>query len=205
MNRMEGLFVSYRRSDSQSEATLIRHALVAGFGDGRVFQDIVGIPIGEQFPDVLREQLSAAQVVVAVIGPGWLTAADQFGRRKIDMATDWVNIELSTALAAPTTVVPVLIDPTTMPPAEALPAELAALSTLNAFVCRKDKWDLDIAELVRQLGELTGWPVDQSAAVAAGGAASPIWSAVQSITGDGNVVMANVDGSKINISTNAPR
>lgn len=136
------IFISYRRSDASGSTTALRKTLVDRFGEAAVFHDVEGIEPGTEFPKVLLEQLDRAAVVLAVIGKGWLRAANEFGQRRIDFDDDWVRTELSYALEnSEVTVVPVLVDDAQMPPARALPTSIVDLATRNVVVLRHDAWD----------------------------------------------------------------
>ena len=65
------VFISYRRDDSIVHARLIHNELSARFGAGDVFMDIDDIDYGADFARLIDEQLDAADVLVAVIGPRW--------------------------------------------------------------------------------------------------------------------------------------
>jgi hypothetical protein len=148
------IFVSYRRSDSAGTSALIRKTLEQRFA-GSVFQDVVGIDLGARFPDTLNDELLRSRVVLAVIGPGWLEAKNEFHQRRIDFPDDWVHIELSTALADhDVTVIPVLVDEATMPPAKALPAGLADLSLRSAVTLRHDAWEPSCRPLLASIEQL---------------------------------------------------
>ncbi len=87
--------------------------------------------------------------MLALIGPEWLRSADEYGRRRLDTADDWVRNELSIAIESGKPIIPVLLDPVkNMPPAEALPAALAALSSYQTYTLRDDHWDSDLDDLV---------------------------------------------------------
>lgn len=148
------IFISYRRSDTAGTTTALRNTLYERF-KGCLFHDVTGIPLGASFPDTLREQLDRAAVVLAVIGDGWLGATNEFHQRRIDFPDDWVNIELSTSLSNPkVTVIPVLVDNAAMPPAKALPAELAELCARNAIRLRHDAWDETVGPLIRRIEQI---------------------------------------------------
>ncbi|HJV61114.1 MAG TPA: CHASE2 domain-containing protein [Albitalea sp.] len=121
------IFISYRRDDSIVHARLIHNELAARFGAGDVFMDIDDIDYGDDFARKIDERLDASDVVVAVIGPHWAEMLQQ--RLRSD---DYVRHELSRALARGLRVVPVLVDKAS-PPGDGLPADLAALRTLNAL------------------------------------------------------------------------
>lgn len=148
------IFISYRRSDAAGTTTALRRTLLDRF-KGRLFHDVTGIPLGASFPETLREQLNRSAVVLAVIGEGWLGATNEFHQRRIDFPDDWVNIELATSLSNPAvTVIPVLIDDAAMPPAKALPAELAELCVRNAVHLRHDAWDETVGPLIRRIEQV---------------------------------------------------
>ena len=58
--------------------------LVDRFGEGQVFMDVDTIEPGLDFAEEVTRAVAACQVLVAVIGPAWLTAADGRGRRRLD-------------------------------------------------------------------------------------------------------------------------
>ena len=65
--------------------------------------------------------------VVVVIGPDWLTAIDNAGRRQLDDPGDPVRELIARSLRQGKNVTPVLIDGARMPAVEELPAELVPL------------------------------------------------------------------------------
>jgi hypothetical protein len=85
-----------------------------------------------------------------VIGSRWLDAATPDGRRQLDDPSDFVRIEIETALKLGLVVVPVLVYGAAMPPAEALPCTLARLPQLNAAQVRLDP---DFATDIKRLDE----------------------------------------------------
>jgi hypothetical protein len=54
---------------------------------------------GVDFAEVITQAGSSCQVLLAVISPGWLTATDQDGRRRLDNPDDLVRLEIAAALA----------------------------------------------------------------------------------------------------------
>jgi hypothetical protein len=128
---MPTVIVSYRRSDSRWITGRIADRLERDFGKGDVFVDIDAIPLGMDFRDHLRNVLNQCDVLLAVIGPNWL-APDATGRSRIFDPTDWVRIEIETALAQGTPVIPVLIDRAPMPKVSELPESLHAFAFRQA-------------------------------------------------------------------------
>jgi hypothetical protein len=144
------IFVSYRRSDSEAHAGRIAERLMTVFGAEHVFLDTESIKPGEQFPERISLELGRARVVLVLIGGTWLTAADEFGRRRIDDPTDWVRRELEISLASPgLEVVPVLLDGAhAMPPKHAFPESIAAISARNAIRVKSRTFGADMRALV---------------------------------------------------------
>ena len=104
---MSGLFISYRRDDAAGHAGRLFDHLSRTFGADEVFMDVDDIQRGDTFADTLTERLQQADVLLAVIGPRWLTLADAAGTRRLDKADDWVRTEVSGALAGGRLVIPV--------------------------------------------------------------------------------------------------
>lgn len=97
---MGGIFINYRRNpDRNAFVRALRDRLVEEFGEGQVFLDERSIDLGEEYPDVLRDRLLDADVVVAVIHPEWVADLRPTGR-------DWVREELELALEHRVRVIP---------------------------------------------------------------------------------------------------
>src|SRR5260370_37483262 len=102
------IFINYRRDDSISTAGRLHDRLAQTFGRKNLFMDVDHIPAGVDFVDYLHSQEAACDVVLAVIGPNWLNAKDDLGRRRFDNPDDVVTIESAAALARNIRVIPVL-------------------------------------------------------------------------------------------------
>ena len=96
-----GIFISYRRQDSTVHARAVFERLRAEFGNDDVFMDLEGVEIGEDFIELLDRQLALCRVMLVLIGSEWLNATDARGRRRLDQASDFVRLEVGTALARP--------------------------------------------------------------------------------------------------------
>ncbi len=126
--------ISYRREDSTSIAGRLHDRLRAEFGNENVFMDFDSIPYGVDFRDHIAQTLEAADIVVAVIGPGWLGHRAGEATRRIDDATDFVRLEIAGALRRGIPVIPILVDKTAMPMEDALPDDLKPLVFRNALM-----------------------------------------------------------------------
>ncbi|MDM0085722.1 4a-hydroxytetrahydrobiopterin dehydratase [Variovorax sp. J31P179] len=119
---------------------------------GQVFTDVSSIISGDVWPDRLKRALNAATIALVVVGPNWLRAADQYGRRRLDSNDDWVRLEIECALKTNKKIIPLLIGGLLeLPPAKALPASLARLRKHEHFVLNDNKWESDVSALVRVL------------------------------------------------------
>jgi TIR domain len=61
--------------------------LAQAFGRNNLFMDVDHIPAGVDFVDYLHSQVAACDIFLAVIGPNWLNAKDNRGRRRFDNRT----------------------------------------------------------------------------------------------------------------------
>src|SRR5512144_1892224 len=81
MSENQTLFISYRREDSAGWAGRLQADLRSRLGpDVQVFMDIDGIPAGEDFARAIDRAVGRCDVLVALIGPDWITAQDAQGR-----------------------------------------------------------------------------------------------------------------------------
>jgi hypothetical protein len=93
------IFVSYRRQESKDFAGRLYDRLADQFGEGQVFIDVDAIEPGVDFAEAITRAVAACQVLLAVIGPNWLTITDERGRRRLDDPDDFVRLEIEAALA----------------------------------------------------------------------------------------------------------
>src|SRR5512139_921604 len=101
---MPTVFLSYRRSDTGSEAGRLADTLQYRFGRRFVFRDVVSISPGDQFDTVLETQLAAAKVVLVLIGSGWL---EELKKGLTEEKTDYHRVEVANALRGGKRVIPV--------------------------------------------------------------------------------------------------
>jgi hypothetical protein len=145
------IFISYRRSDSQGESGRLFDDLVRQFGKNAVFMDVVGIDAGRDFRQAIDDSVQSCSVVLAMLGPLWLGAADEQGSRRLDEVTDYVRLEIAAALRRDIPVVPVLLRGAKMPRSEQLPEEIADLAYRNAVELTHARWKSDMQVLIKAL------------------------------------------------------
>src|SRR5215467_8448044 len=143
-----GIFVSYRRQESSHLAGRLYDRLADRFGEGQVFIDVDTIEPGVDFAEEIFRAVPACQVLLAIIGPNWLTAADERGRRRLDDPDDLVRLEIEAALARDVRVIPILVEGAHMPGREDLPESLAGLARRNALLIRHETFRSDDERLV---------------------------------------------------------
>ncbi len=150
---MAGVFVSYRRDDSQGFAGRLADDLDERLGRDRVFRDIE-IPVGSDFTEVLHRAIAASDVLLVVIGRRWAgrTAAGQPSR--LFESTDWVRNEIEAAFARDKQVVPVLVGGAAMPAATELPEGIRRLVKLQAAEVSDRHWVNDVDALADRLRAL---------------------------------------------------
>ena len=127
------VFISYRRQETAWPARQLYDVLVAELGADRVFKDVDNIEPGDDFVERIQWAVGSCQVLLALIGPQWLTAKDAAGGRRLDDPTDFVRLEVETALTRDDVrVIPILVDNAKMPTPQELPTGLAALTRRQA-------------------------------------------------------------------------
>lgn len=151
------VFISYRREDSAGHTGRLYDTLRARWGAGNVFLDVSGIDSGRKFADVIRTAVQSCDVVLAVIGPEWLTC-EAGGQRRIDDPADLVRTEILTAFAGDVPVIPVLVGGAAPLPASALPGPLKPLAALDAHDMTDERWSYDADRLVEAMQKIARVP-----------------------------------------------
>jgi hypothetical protein len=128
---MPKISISYRRADSEAMTGRIFDRLIAHYGKEAIFRDIDDIPAGIDFRVHINETLRSTNVLLAIVGPAWLGAA-QGGTERMQEESDPVRVEVETALRRRVPIVPVLIGNTKMPSSDQLPPSLKDFAFRNA-------------------------------------------------------------------------
>jgi hypothetical protein len=144
------VFVSYRHEDVPAYSGRLADRLVSRFGEDGVFLDIDAIDPGLDFRVVLREAIEACDIVLVVIGPGWVEAREPDGSRRLDQPNDYVRLEIQAALDRDIRIIPVLVEGAQMPTADQLPEELVPLCYRNAVEMGKN-FHTEMAALISKL------------------------------------------------------
>jgi hypothetical protein len=142
------IFISYRRSDSKDIAARIADNLSQEPGIDHVFLDVDAIAHGENFPKRLDTEIARADVVLAIIGPGWQGSAGQDGQTRIQSDADFVRREIARALGLGKRVIPCLVDGASVPDPASLPDDIRTLAETNALELRHTTFRTDLDILV---------------------------------------------------------
>ena len=152
---MSGIFLSYRRDDASGWAGRLYEHLVRDWGIEHVFMDIDTIAPGEDFRKAIARTMETCDVVMVVIGPNWIDARDQAGRRRLEQESDTHRAEVVAALSADVRVVPVLVGGAAMPALNQLPGPMQELVYRNAAIVEDRRFASDVDALQRTLRGLT--------------------------------------------------
>ena len=156
------IFINYRRDDSIGMAGRLHDRLAQTFGRDKLFMDVDHIPVGEDFVTHLNNQVAECDVVLVVIGPGWLRAKDKAGQRRLQQPDDFVAIEIAAALARNIRVIPVLVDGARMPKESELPDSLKPLARRQAAEVRHSHFGRDAESLIASMREAVPGLLDMS-------------------------------------------
>lgn len=151
INNLPDVFISYRRKDSPGWAQSLHDQLSKSIDRGEIFMDLHDIPPGTDFSQFLKDSLKQTRVVLVVIGKKWLKLTDSDGNPRIMNPDDWVRQEIRVALESGKKVIPVLVDGSDVPPADALPDDIRKLSRLNAVKLHPDFFQEGVDKLVKSI------------------------------------------------------
>ena len=156
---MKGIFISYRRQDSQSAAGRLADHLRENMRGVPIFRDVETIEPGVDFVDAIGRALQSCGILLAVIGPRWVSLPDAAGKRRLDDPDDYTRLEISTALQRDgVRVIPVLVEGAQMPSGDDLPDDLKPLARRNAIELTDKRWEYDVSQLVETLNKALDVP-----------------------------------------------
>ena len=151
---MPGIFISYRRDDSQGEARHLFDDLKQHFGSNFVFMDVTTIGPGEDFRKAIDDAVKSCDALIVLIGKRWLGSTNPAGQRRLDEAMDFVRLEITIALQRNVRVIPVLVQDAPMFSEHDLPEDLKPLVWRNAIELSHSRWDYDLQNLMQALDRI---------------------------------------------------
>ena len=157
------IFISYRRDDERGIVGRLLSALQLSFTPEQMFADADPVQPGDDIVRGVNAKIGQSNVLVAIIGPKWLSASDTRSATRLDNAADVVRLALEAAFKKRRRVVPVLIGGAEMPAAEQLPVTLRPLATLAPVRIQNDSFRADVDGLVKSLkGSVGRWTLPRT-------------------------------------------
>jgi hypothetical protein len=148
------VFICYRRSDQTAMANRLYDKLCSKFASWCVFMDTGSLEPGVDFRQELQGALERCTVLIAIIGPGWLEAADSAGQRRLDDPNDLVRRELEQALEQGMRLIPLLVDGAQMPRPDDLPPSIAPLTRRQSYAISHAHFSAESVELIKTIGRI---------------------------------------------------
>lgn len=145
------VFISYRRDESAGHAGRVHDRLERELGRDLLFMDVDAIPLGANFAKVIGEEVAKCDALLAIIGPSWIDARDEGGRRRLDDPNDFVRLEIAIALKRMIPVIPVILEGARVPRQDQLPSDLKELALCNGLDVRHASFHADMDKLIRGL------------------------------------------------------
>lgn len=150
-SRYPDIFISYRHVDTDAYAWRLHERLTTAMGEDGVFIDEFSILPGEVYEWTIQQAAAHCAAMVVLIGPTWMTIADEDGRRRIDNEADLLRREVCAALDRGTWVFPVLIGDAGRPTRQELPDDLVGLTQLQTPRLSARDWPERVRLLEKQL------------------------------------------------------
>ena len=141
---MADIFISYRHGGTDK--------LVAGRLADRLARSFPvffderreSIDYGSSFPEEIDEALTECRVLLAVVGPDWLSVKNL---SRLHSEKDWVRRELRTAIGRRIRIVPLFVKSDAPPDLSSLPSDLEPLAQRKAYPLDPDRFETDYRDL----------------------------------------------------------
>lgn len=132
------IFISYRRSDSSNISGRIYDLLTEKLGEENVFKDVYSIPAGKNFKKFIENEISKADVLLAIIGKNWTGNSGSKSNSRIFDSKDFIRLEIKTAINREKPIIPIFISGATMPNENEIPSDIEDIIFINGINMRKD-------------------------------------------------------------------
>ena len=149
---MRRIFISYRRADSADAAGRLYDRLAEQFGGHNVFMDVDDIRPGEDYVVAIERRIANCDTMIVLLGPGWGSATNEAGARRLDDPHDLARLEVEAALRRNVRVIPILLGDAEMPAAKELPEALQPLLRRQAVRLSHASFHKDVDLLLERLG-----------------------------------------------------
>lgn len=150
----ESIFINYRRQTESGVAGRIYDSLSRDLPGISIFMDVDKLKPGDDFEQGLEKSLASCKVLLAVVGPEWLTMKNSAGKRRLDDPADFVRRELRTALSKGVRIIPVLVNGARMPDASELPDDIKGFGKRQAMEIRHERYNADVRDLAHAIATI---------------------------------------------------
>ena len=150
------IFVNYREKDTLAELETLGFRLKTHFGEDAVFIARDTIELGAHSEQRIERALRWCNVMLVLIGPKWLTMADEDGRRRLDDPEDLLRREIESAFKRGIPIIPVLVRGAHIPHRKDLPNSLKELRNRQGRHIHEGHWARDTEDLIKGLEETLG-------------------------------------------------
>ena len=117
-----------------------------------MFRDVTTIQGGSDWRKEIKKGLRDCTALLVIIGKSWLTAANEEGKRRLDLPDDWVRFEIETALDWDVPVFPLLASDVKLPTASEMPDSLKSLTNFQSLPLRSgSEFEKDARNLIAAL------------------------------------------------------
>src|SRR5215510_13283569 len=148
------IFINYRRQTESGVAGRIYDSLRQELPGISIFMDVDKLNPGDDFEQGLEQSLASCKVLLAVIGPEWLTMKNSAGMRRLDDPEDFVRRELRTALSKNVRIIPVLVNGAIMPDASQLGSDIKSFAKRQAMEIRHERYSADVRDLAQAIAAI---------------------------------------------------
>ena len=149
---MRRIFISYRRADSADAAGRLYDRLAEQFGNDNVFINVNNIRPSKDYVVAIERRIANCDTMIVLIGPGWASATNEAGFRRLDDPRDLARLEVEAALQRNVRVIPILLGDAEMPETPELPEPLQALLRRQAVRLSHASFHKDVDLLLERLG-----------------------------------------------------
>ena len=124
------------------------------FKGERIFIDVDSILPGKDFATELDDKVVQCDIFLIVIGRNWVAVTDEAGKPRLNDPSDWVRVEIESALRRKKTIIPILVNNAQLPRAEMLPARLRPLLRRQSMTLTHERFGADVQRLVGAIRRL---------------------------------------------------
>lgn len=109
------VWIIYRREDAAGTAEKLQEGLGRRIGTENVLLSPEATDPSPASAGIFNEIARRSEVVLVLIGPGWLRGEDEYGRARLSIPDDPVRVQIQTALSAEVALIPVLVRGASIP------------------------------------------------------------------------------------------